>query len=320
MTTDVTGVERLLLAIQELSLAADLDDVQAVVRTAARELANCDGATFVLRDGEQCFYADEDAIEPLWKGLRFPLEACISGWAMVHGTHVVVPDIYADPRIPFEAYRPTFVQSLVMMPVRSIDPIAAIGAYWAEHHTATDGEVALLQGLANAASVALDKVTIHHQLASAVELHQATHHLATTDDLTGLWNRRGFLEQAQLRWEQRTGDTASVAFIDVDGLKLVNDDGGHDAGDALIRRVADVLRNHLRDSDVIARLGGDEFAVMSPDLSAEELHARLGPALARRASVGTAPLTAIDRLPEALLHADARMYDTKRRHLSTRTA
>ncbi|MCX6402119.1 MAG: sensor domain-containing diguanylate cyclase [Propionibacteriales bacterium] len=314
----MTGVERLLLAIQHLSLAPDLDAVQAVVRTAARELADCDGATFVLRDGERCYYADEDAIEPLWKGLRFPLEACISGWAMLHGTHVVIPDIYADARIPFEAYRPTFVKSLVMMPVRSIDPIAAIGAYWAHEHTATDDEVALLQGLANAASVALDKVAVHGQLASAVELNHATHRLAASDELTGLWNRRGFIEQARLQWEQRSGPRASVAFIDVDGLKLVNDGGGHDAGDALIRRVADVLRSRLRDTDVIARLGGDEFAVLSTDLGADELHDRLAPALVRRASVGTAPLTDIDLLPDALLHADARMYAAKRTHVAAR--
>lgn len=316
MTSYDAGLARLLLAIQELSLAPDLAGVQAVLRTAARELADCDGATVVLRDGEQCYYADEDAIEPLWKGLRFPLEACISGWAMLHGTHVVIPDIYADPRIPFEAYRPTFVKSLVMMPVRSIDPIAAIGAYWADHHTATDNEIALLQGLANAASVALDKVAVHTQLASAVVLNQETHRLATTDELTGLWNRRGFAEQARLRWAQRSGADASVAFIDVDGLKLVNDDGGHDAGDALIRRIAEALTTNLRDTDVIARLGGDEFAVLSVDLSAQELHARLAPALARRASIGTAPLTDIDLLPDALLDADARMYAAKRQHVA----
>lgn len=315
----MTRLDRLLLAIQHLSLAADLVGVQEVVRTAARELADCDGATFVLRDGEQCYYADEDAIEPLWKGLRFPLEACVSGWAMLNSTHVVIPDIYADPRVPFDAYRPTFVKSLVMVPVRSIDPIAAIGAYWADGHTATDEEVALLQGLANAASVALDKVQVHSQLASAVQLNQTTSRLAASDELTGLWNRRGFIEQARVQWNQRSGVRASVAFLDVDGLKLVNDGDGHDAGDALIRRVADVLRSRLRDTDVIARLGGDEFAVLSTDLGADELHDRLAPALAGRASVGTAPLTDIDLLPDALLHADARMYAAKRGHLAART-
>ncbi|WP_418058114.1 diguanylate cyclase [Pimelobacter simplex] len=317
--TDTAGLERLLLAVQELSLAADLPAVQQVVRTAARELAACDGATFVLRDGEQCYYADEDAIEPLWKGHRFPLTSCISGWAMLHRTPVIVPDIYADDRIPHDAYRPTFVKSLVMVPVRTLDPIAAIGAYWATHHTATDGEVALLQGLANAASVALDKLAVHTQLASAVALREATHQLATTDELTGLWNRRGFFEQARLRFP--ADDTvAAVGFVDLDGLKVVNDTDGHSAGDALLRRLATALTTSLRETDVVARIGGDEFAVFSPGFGPDELHTRLAGAVGRRASVGTAPVAGIDLVAEALLEADARMYDAKRRLLTERTA
>lgn len=70
--------------MQELSLARDLDAIMAIVRRAARELTQADGATFVLREGAQCYYADEDAVAPLWKGKRFPLEACISGWVMLN--------------------------------------------------------------------------------------------------------------------------------------------------------------------------------------------------------------------------------------------
>ena len=69
----VRGMERLLRAVQDLSLARSLAEVQRIVRTAARELTGCDGATFVLRDDDTCFYADEDAIAPLWKGNRFPM-------------------------------------------------------------------------------------------------------------------------------------------------------------------------------------------------------------------------------------------------------
>ncbi|GAA3656670.1 hypothetical protein GCM10022237_15930 [Nocardioides ginsengisoli] len=317
--TDTTGLERLLLAVQELSMAPDLFAVQEVVRTAARELAACDGATFVLRDGDLCFYADEDAIAPLWKGSRFPMETCVSGWVMTHRTHTVIPDIEVDDRIPQDAYRPTFVRSMVMMPVRTLDPIAAIGAYWAEPHTATDDEVRLLQGLADATSVALDKLAVHRQLASAVALREATHHLAATDELTGLWNRRGFFEQARIRWP---GDdvVSSVAFVDLDGLKAVNDTEGHSAGDALIRRMATTLTTSVRDSDVVARLGGDEFAVFCPGLGADELHARLSGAAGRRASIGTAVVPDMGQIAEALLEADARMYDAKRRQLTGRTA
>jgi len=78
---------------EALASARDIAAVAAVVRTAARAIVGCDGATFVLRDGEQCFYADEDSIAPLWKGQRFPLTECISGWAMINGQVAAVPDI-----------------------------------------------------------------------------------------------------------------------------------------------------------------------------------------------------------------------------------
>lgn len=100
----VRGMERLVQAVQELSLARSLPDIQRIVRTAARELTGCDGATFVLRDNGMCYYADEDAIAPLWKGSRFPLEICISGWAMLNRQAAIIPDIYLDNRIPHAAY------------------------------------------------------------------------------------------------------------------------------------------------------------------------------------------------------------------------
>src|SRR5688572_23173000 len=94
------ATEHLVDIIRDLSTAHTLDEVMRIVRTAARNLTGADGATFVLRDGDKCFYADEDAISPLWKGQRFPLETCISGWVMLNKTPAVIKDIYEDPRIP----------------------------------------------------------------------------------------------------------------------------------------------------------------------------------------------------------------------------
>ncbi|HWA77620.1 MAG TPA: ATP-binding protein [Polyangiaceae bacterium] len=161
-------MERLVAVIQELSKARDLPTVQEIVRKAARELTGADGATFVLRDGDKCFYADEDAIEPLWKGQRFPMSACISGWTMLNGRPAVIEDIYADSRIPADAYRPTFVKSLLMVPVRRTDPIAAIGNYWATRRLPTDVEVRLLQALADSTSVALENAGLYAALEARV--------------------------------------------------------------------------------------------------------------------------------------------------------
>ncbi len=160
---------RLIEAIQALSLARTVGDITEIVRHAARELTGADGATFVLRDGDQCFYVDEDAIGPLWKGLRFPMTACVSGWSMLNHSAAVVPDIYDDPRIPADAYRPTFVKSLAMVPIRVAAPIGAIGNYWASHHQATEREVRLLQALADSTSIALENVSLVENLERLVE-------------------------------------------------------------------------------------------------------------------------------------------------------
>lgn len=87
------------------------------------------GVTFVLRDRDESFYVEENAIASLWKVKKLPMNQCISGWCMLNGKVAVVEDIYSDPRIPHDAYKPTFVKSLAIVPVRSSEPISAIGAY-----------------------------------------------------------------------------------------------------------------------------------------------------------------------------------------------
>lgn len=168
------AMEHLVEVVQSLSRATDLDGVMSVVRLAARELTGADGATFVLRKGEHCYYAEENAIGPLWKGQLFPLQACISGWVMLNGKPAVIEDIYEDPRIPAEAYRVTFVKSLAMVPIRRHEPIAAIGNYWADPHKPSDEEVAVLQALANVTAVAMENVELNAELRRKVEALEAS--------------------------------------------------------------------------------------------------------------------------------------------------
>ncbi len=162
------AMEYLLGVVQELSLARDLGRVMEIVRHAGRELTRADGATFVLRDGDRCFYADEEAISPLWKGQRFPMRICISGWVMQHAQPVVIEDIYADARIPADAYRPTFVKSMAMVPIRTASPIGAIGNYWASHHRASPQELKALQALADSTSIAMENVQLYAELEQRV--------------------------------------------------------------------------------------------------------------------------------------------------------
>ena len=88
--------------------------------------------------------------------------------------------------------------------------------------------------------------------------------LADHDPLTGLFNRRRFVQELDLEIKlmRRDGHPSSLLMLDVDGLKQVNDAMGHQAGDALVRQTAEVLRDRLRGTDSVGRLGGDEFAVL----------------------------------------------------------
>ena len=166
-TTSPDPALELIGLVQRLSLARSLGEIQSIVRSGARRLTGADGATFVLRDGDKCFYADEDAIEPLWKGQRFPLSQCISGWAMNNRRSVAIEDIYIDDRIPHAAYRPTFVKSLAMVPIRKLDPVGAIGNYWGHQRQPSSDELELLQALADSTAVAIENVQVYEQLDAA---------------------------------------------------------------------------------------------------------------------------------------------------------
>jgi len=113
----------------------------------------------------------------------------------------------------------------------------------------------------------LDGERLARALRHAIErnrLHAALLDLALVDELTGLYNRRGFLTLAtrDLRVARRGDETLLVAFADLDDLKGVNDSAGHAGGDRALRDTASLLRRIFRDSDLVARIGGDEYAVL----------------------------------------------------------
>ena len=144
-------------ARDRLDGAQSWDEVIAIVRGSARNVVSADGVTFVLRENSHCYYVEEDAIGPLWKGLKFPMTSCISGWAMMNNKTAVIPDIFADDRIPHEVYRKTFVKSLVMAPVGFDTPMAAIGAYWRDKPIITSREVAAVETIAGMVGDAMSR-------------------------------------------------------------------------------------------------------------------------------------------------------------------
>ena len=282
---DRFGAEDLVAAIQELSLARTLPEIHAVVRRAARRVARSEGSSLALLDGAFCRYVEEEGVGPGWKGRHLPVGHCLSGWAITQGRPVVVPDVRADVRLPAAPYWSTPVASLVVVPVRSQAPIGALASYWSTPRAPTGAEVRRLQALADTASVAIDAAAgraemerrvrertaeleevntrLQREIGERRRAEDEVRQLSLIDELTGLYNRRGFMLLAgrELKSLQRSGRRALVLYLDLDGLKQANDSLGHDAGDRLLTRAASTLRSVTRDTDVAARIGGDEFAV-----------------------------------------------------------
>jgi GAF domain-containing protein len=146
------------VARDRLVMARTQADIIEIVRSSARNILSADGVTFVRREYSFCHYVEEDAISPLWKGQKFPLTSCISGWAMLNGKTAIISDIFADERIPHDLYRKTFVKSLIMAPVGMSTPLAAMGAYWRDQRQFSPREVAAVETLARHVSEAMIRV------------------------------------------------------------------------------------------------------------------------------------------------------------------
>lgn len=162
--------------------------------------------------------------------------------------------------------------------------------------------------------------------------------LALTDEVTGMLNARGFqpVAEQQIRLAERDGTEVSILFLDVDGLKRVNDEHGHPAGTTLIASAAEAIRAAIRRTDVPARVGGDEFCVIvtGGGLAVGRILARLAEVVTEHnassrspyplsLSVGTAVSTPEDRrsLDTLIGEADEHMYEDKRaRHLERHPA
>ena len=172
-------------------------------------------------------------------------------------------------------------------------------------------------------------VTVFRDISERKDAELKLKRLATTDPLTGLSNRRAFLDQLQkeLRLRRRLGHPSSLLMIDFDHFKQINDRYGHPAGDQVLKHFADIASNCLRETDAIGRLGGEEFAILMPgtDLDgamqlAERLRHLLEQTPTRTTdhqipmtlSIGVTPLHDHDTTPSELLkRVDAALYQAK---------
>jgi diguanylate cyclase (GGDEF)-like protein len=174
-----------------------------------------------------------------------------------------------------------------------------------------------------------DRKIVQEALKRAEKTESELRYLADHDSLTGLLNRRRFRAELDqyVSFSARYGGQGAVMIIDIDGLKVVNDRLGHQPGDNLIRRIAGILRERVRETDIVARLSGDEFAVLVPQSDSagalqlgEELRAQVAESFPPSADAGTATISVgiamfggkRDASSEAILvAADQAMYRAK---------
>jgi diguanylate cyclase (GGDEF)-like protein len=315
------ALEFLATLAREFTAVLSLDYLMTRVLDLLREVANFDSCIVGLieqRDADVltivgatglCAYARDGAI----RHPRGPLWAAIDA-----GMPLSIPDTHADPRAAGQGEQ---IRSGIYAPLLATGrAIGAIGVHRSAVAAFTAADLDLLALLA----------TYLGNLFEAARAHERLTELAFTDPLTELSNRRVFLDRlgVELLRNRRTGRPLSIAIVDLDDFKAVNDRYGHAAGDVTLRHVAQTMKRGIRSYDLVARYGGDEFVLLFPDTSKEIAHT-----ISRRfreipvpGGSGAVPIPLAlswgiashpgdgDAADTLLNIADARLYEMKRSH------
>lgn len=250
------ALEFLARLAREFTAVASLDHLVTQVLASLREAAGFDSCTVALVDGH-----DPDLLTIVGGTGACTRDGSLRHdhgplWATIDaGMSLAIPDTQADPR--------TFGQgapsgSGIYAPLLAAGhPIGAIGAHRPGANAFAAGDLDLLALLATYLGSLFQAACAHERLAE----------LAFADPLTELPNRRAFSDRfgVELLRSHRTGRPLSIALVDLDGFKAINDKYGHAAGDAALRHVAQTMKRRTRGYDLVARYGGDEFVLLFPD-------------------------------------------------------
>ena len=288
----------------------DLDELLLRVLETAVGLANADAAAIAL---------EQETGPPL--ETRFGLAANESAPSLdaLHGESRA-RSVKLDYRYSADERGEEPLKRGVVLPIHSAGEESSLGAlavYWRrEVADLNDDELLALEELARSSARAIENA----------RRYKAVTDLAELDPLSGLYNRRYFRDTLarEVKRAQRYRRRLSLLVFDVDGLKAINDEYGHLAGDALLVETADRLRSVTRSADVASRIGGDEFAVILPESTvgdAQQLHERLsrvleaepaGPLERIQISAGIAQLRPEERDVEFFDRADQAALRAKR--------
>lgn len=322
------AIRALRQVVEALSLEADFEAFFRKAAGAAAELVGADAAALILLndDGEleyQFFLGVPDGYSDKFRGFHFGRDSGVAGEALTRRRPVFVPDYPAHPGAMAQ-FVASGLRANLAVPLHSAgEAVGVLAVSWFRNAVHAPDQ-ALLSLLSTIAA----QIGLAHQ---RWRLEQRLQHRANHDHLTGLPNRGHFLERLQqaVADGRRYGRRYALMVIDLDGFKAVNDRAGHAVGDALLRDVAQGLREVVRGGDVIGRLGGDEFVLLmefqawpqEPATVAARIKARLSMRVAvAGGTTAVTPSIGIATFPEdgddagaLLANADLAMYEAKRR-------
>lgn len=252
---------------KQLSVTLDVDEVFHEAEKILRESLGVDHFSIMLLNSEAdtlSIWKANGAIMSAAAAVTFKLGEGVCGVVAQTGKPELVPDVAKDSR--FLNYK---------------TPELIIGSFFATPLLGKDGRV---MGVFNVHKPEPDTITLAEtpifnaaarHIALALEnslLFQSARQMAITDDLTGLYTRRYFIEtlNKEISATQRTGAPLSLVMMDLDYFKSVNDIHGHGAGDEALRRMGAILHSHVRKGDTCVRYGGEEFALLAPGAGLEE--------------------------------------------------
>lgn len=244
---------------RELASSLDLREVLEALVERGLRLGDADAVTVFVRNretSELTNYRVTAAARDELKHLPSPRPDGLTNSVARSGEAAFIGDARNHPLYADGAYPD--LRSIASLPLRfEGEVVGVMNVGYIRLHQFDDEEIRLLSTLADAAAVTVNNAAMHERILR----------LAVTDELTGLANRRRFLEvlRSEMHRARRYGRPLTLLMVDLDRLKQINDENGHAAGDAMLRGVAQCMRSSVRDTDMPARLGGDEFAVLLPE-------------------------------------------------------
>lgn len=258
--------ERLLeiinLQTEVVQQGLDLSSIMDLVTQRAQDISGADGASIELIEKTELVYSAASGIAEKFLGLRLDIENSLSGECISERIPLISNDIEIDDRVNKNACRKIGLRSMIVMPlIFKNDVVGVLKVLSAKADHFNDENIKILELMSGVIAGAMFSAIKNGE---SELIYQATH-----DGLTGVSNRSFFYDRLRQRLSQalRRRESFGIISLDMDGLKEINDNFGHRAGDAAIKEVSLRINHTLQETDIFSRLGGDEFGIIITNLA-----------------------------------------------------